>query len=179
MNPWNVANGVLFQTAWFACVLGGAAGTSLWGALVLALMLGQTLVGDAWRRDFSLALVTATVGFALDTLWIHLGVLDYGSAVAPVWIVMLWVAVGLSVHRCLSFFKSRPWLGGAFAGLGAPFSFLAGERFGAVVIDQPLELAAVSLTWLLLFAALFNFAGEGGKPRSGSDASRSDYERAH
>lgn len=179
MNPWNVANGVLFQVAWFACVLGGAAGTSLWGALVLTLMLGQSLAGDAWRRDLRLALGTAVVGFALDTLWIHLGVLDYGSAVAPVWIVMLWVAVGLSVHRCLSFFKSRPWLGGLFAGLGAPFSFLAGERFGAVVIDEPFELAIISLTWLLLFAALFSFADENGERRSGNDDSRSDYERAH
>jgi len=183
MNRWNVVNGVLFQVAWFACVLGGAAGSNLWGALILVLMLTQAVLGAGWRRDLTLATITAVVGFLLDTLWIRFGVLDYGSALAPPWIVMLWVAVGLSVHHCLSYFKSRPWLGGTLAGLGAPFSYLAGERFGAVVIDDPYRLMAVAVSWLLLFAVLFIVTGDGsrgaGERRPRNIDSRNDYERAH
>jgi hypothetical protein len=175
MNRWNVFNGVLFQVAWFACVLGGAAGTNLWGVAVLLLMLGQSLAGPAPGRDLKLVAALAPLGFLLDTAWIQFGVLDYGAALAPPWIVLLWVGVGLAVHHCLSWFKERPWLGGLLAGAGAPFSYLAGERFGAVTIDDPLRLTAVALVWLVLFAAVFTLAA-GGRPASGS---RNDYERAH
>ncbi len=176
MNRWNLVNGVLFQAAWFACVLGGAAGTNLWGVAVLLLMLGQSLAGAAPARDMKLVAALVPLGFLLDSAWIRFGVLDYGAALAPVWIVLLWAGVGLAVHHCLSWFKERPWLGGLLAGAGAPFSYLAGERFGAVTIDDPIRLAAVSLVWLVLFAALFTVAAGGGPS---SSSRRNDYERAH
>lgn len=177
MNRWNVVNGVLFQVAWFACVLGGAGDTLLWGVPVLLAMLGQSMVGTSAGRDLLFASVAAVIGFLVDTLWIRTGVLDYnGAAVAPVWIVLLWAAVGLSLNHCLSYFKTRPWLGGALAGGGAPFSYLAGERFGAVTIDDPLQLLAVAPVWLILFTVAFTLARE-----SDSQGQRpgSDYERAH
>ena len=71
----------------------------------------------------------ASIGFCLDTLWIRVGVLDYaGASVAPVWIVLLWVGVGLSVNHSLAPFGARPWVGGLLAGLTAPVSYLGGER---------------------------------------------------
>ncbi len=81
-----------------------------------------------------------------------------GAAVAPVWIVLLWVAVGLTLNHCLSMFKERPWLGGLLAGLGAPLSYLGGERLGAVSIDEHWQLLWISPVWLLLFALAFTLA---------------------
>lgn len=177
MNRWNVVNAVLFQIAWFACVIGGAAGTSLWGALALAALLTQSLLGSHTARDLSLAGAAVVLGFFLETGWIRTGVLDYqGAELAPPWIVLLWAAVGLSVNHSLSMFKARPWLGGLLAGAGAPFSYLGGERLGAITVDEPVQLLAISAVWLLLFTLTFVVAREA--ERLGADAGRG-YERAH
>lgn len=159
MNRWNVVNAVLFQVAWFACVLGGAQGNALWGLAAVSLLLTHSVLLGNIQRDLLLAGGAASVGFVVDTVWIRSGVLNYaGAAVAPVWIVLLWVAVGLTLNHCLSMFKSRPWLGGLLAGLGAPLSYLGGERLGAVSIDEPLQLLWIAPVWLLLFAAAFTLA---------------------
>ena len=159
MSVWNAGNALLFQGAWFACVLGGARDTSLWGALVLALLAGSVLLREHAGRDLTLAACAAAAGFLLDTLWIHAGVLDYhGARLAPPWIVMLWVGVALTVNHSLSLFHARPLLGGALAGAAAPLSYLAGERLGAVVVPEPWMLGFVSASWALLFAPTFAFA---------------------
>lgn len=177
MNRWNVGNGVVFQIAWFACVLGGAAGTSLWGAATLAALLAMSLYGSSTGRDLILTLAVVAVGFLLETIWIRTGVLNYqGATLAPVWIVMLWAAVGLTVNHCLSMFKARPWLGGVLAGVGAPFSYLGGERLGAVTIADPWQLLAISAVWLVLFTAMFAAAREADRVADGPGGG---YERAH
>ncbi|GIS18608.1 MAG: hypothetical protein CM15mP120_05240 [Pseudomonadota bacterium] len=58
------------------------------------------------------------LGLILDSAWIHLGILDFGAdslnvrtTIAPLWIVMLWVAVGLSLFEALGFFVKRPLVG--------------------------------------------------------------------
>lgn len=156
MNGLNLLNAVLFQGAWFACVLGGAVGSSVWGAAAVLVLGAFTALRDHWRTDLALALIAAAVGFGLDTLWIRAGVLDYGGvAFAPAWIVLLWLGVGLTLNHSLSLFASRPWLGGLLAGLGAPLSYLGGERLGAVVVVDPWLLPLISLTWFLVFTAAF------------------------
>lgn len=176
MNRGNVVNAVLFQAAWFACVIGGAQGTNVWGALAVGGLLIYALLGSVRGRDLALGCAGASVGFIVDTVWIRTGVLDYaGAAIAPVWIVMLWVGVGLTVNHSLSLFKARPWLGGLFAGATAPLSYLAGERFGAVIIPDPWQLAFISLVWALLFTAVFTLARDA---ESAHLRPRSDYERA-
>lgn len=177
MSPWNVANAGVFQLAWFACVLGGANDSSLWGAVALAGLVAFAMAGPHTARDLLAASVLAAVGFILDTAWIRLGVLDYaGAAVAPPWIVMLWAGVGLMLNHCLSMFKARPWLGGALAGAGAPLSYMAGERFGAVAIPDPWQLGLVGLAWLVIFCLAFYLSRD---PSGAVRPTRNEYERAH
>ncbi|MEZ5558599.1 MAG: DUF2878 domain-containing protein [Pseudomonadales bacterium] len=175
MSRANLINAALFQTTWFACVLGGAAGSSLWGAAALLGLLTFSARSPHLRADLRLAAAAAVIGFALDTLWIHLGVLDYhGIAFAPAWIVLLWVAVGLTLNHSLSLFAGRPWLGGVLAGACAPLSYLGGERLGAVAVPDPWLLALVAAAWFFTFALAFALAGDGAIALR-----RQPYERAH
>ncbi|MFU8813721.1 MAG: DUF2878 domain-containing protein [Pseudomonadales bacterium] len=177
MSHGNLINGVLFQAAWFACVLGGAQGSNLWGAAAVASLIVFALLGRTRDHDLVLGCVAACIGFVIDTVWIRTGILDYaGAGIAPLWIVMLWVGVGLSINHSLSMFKARPWLGGLLAGASAPLSYLAGERFGAVTIADPWHLALVSLVWAPLFAAVFALSRVESQPNL---RRRSDFERAH
>jgi hypothetical protein len=159
----NLLNAALFQVAWFACVLGGAQNTSLWGAAALVALFAAAQLRGMRGSDLKLAVLAAAVGFLVDTLWIRTGILDYaGAALAPPWIVMLWAGVGLTINHSLSMFQARPWLGGLLAGATAPVSYLAGERFGAVSIADPWLLPVVSMVWMLLFVLAFAFLGERG-----------------
>jgi hypothetical protein len=155
----NLANALLFQLTWFACVLGGAAGEPLWAAPWLALLAVQAFRGRSLRCDAVLVVLGVACGLVMDTAWIMLGVLDYaGAAIAPVWIVMLWAGVALTVNRSLSLFHRAPWLGGLLAGLCAPLSYVAGEKLGAVQISHGEGLIAIAVVWFFVFAGAFTFA---------------------
>ena len=84
MTPFNLSNAVLFQITWFACVIGGAADQALWGMVCAGIMLGLAQRTPYLRSDMALLGICLIAGFALDTLWIQSGVLDYpDAAVAP------------------------------------------------------------------------------------------------
>jgi len=179
MNPKTLLNAALFQVAWFACVLGGARDSSVWGLVSVSALLVFALAAPTRRSDLAMGVAAAAVGFLVDTLWIRTGILDYqGATVAPWWIVLLWVGVGLTINHSLALFKARPWLGGVLAGASAPLSYLAGERLGAVTIADPWLLPVVSLVWAALFVVAFTVAAEAGRPAA-TLAARRDYERAH
>lgn len=148
----NVVQAVLFQANWFACVLGGA----LWGAAGICLLAWFSARVGRLSVDLCAAGVAALVGLCLDTLWIHLGVLDFaGAPVAPLWIVFLWMGVGMSLNHSLSFFKAHPLLGGLLGAMSAPLCYLAGERLGAVVVADAALLGLVAAVWFGVFWAAF------------------------
>ncbi len=151
MNAHAIINAVLFQATWFAAVLGGT-----FGALIACAVLAAHVLARSGWRDLALGAVVGVVGLGLDTLWIYSGILDYhGAAVAPPWIVVLWVAVGLSLNHSLSMFIGRPWAGSALVVVACPLSYMGGAALGAVIIPAPLPLVAVALGWALVFGTLF------------------------
>ena len=160
-------NALLFQTAWFACVIGGAAGAPLWGfACVLALVAFSWHVGML-HRDLRLMVVLGLAGFAVDTTWITLGILDYGEwSLAPSWIVALWLGFALTVNHSMGWLKQKPLLAAALAAIFAPVTYLAGTRLGAVEIADPLGLALISGTWAIMFLLLFSSAAGTREPES-------------
>ena len=160
---YKVANAVMMKGAWLCCVIGGAA----YGSAALILMFAMSI----WRREFfqdlPFVLLLGGIGLCLDTLWMYTGILDYGQAVislpmgitlAPSWIVMLWLAVGLSIRHSLYFLVNRPLLGALLVGCGSPLSYLTGERFGAVVIPSVEGMAILAAVWFALFYIVFTRA---------------------
>lgn len=155
-----VVNAGLFQANWFACVAWGATGAPAFALVTLSSLLLFSARGGALRVDLVLALLLAVVGLALDSLWIRLGILDFhGVGLAPVWIVMMWMGVALTVNHSLSLFLERPWLGALLAAGSAPLCYLGGQRLGGVIVASELGLALVALAWLLIFAVVFTQTG--------------------
>jgi hypothetical protein len=158
----SVINFLLIKVAWVACVLGG----TLPGALVIALLCGLCFYQGRWQRERSFVVGLALLGLTLDSIWIHLGILDFGSgtlhlgnlALAPLWIILLWVAVGLSLFEALSFFVRRPILGAVIVGAAAPLSYSTGAQFGAVVIPSTAMLMVIALVWVVVFGIVFELA---------------------
>jgi hypothetical protein len=162
-----LTNAALFQVTWFACVMGGAAGEPLWGFAGVLALLGYSWYAGLIERDLRLLLALGLTGFAIDTVWITLGILDFGDEVlAPSWIVALWLGFGLTVNHSMGWLRQKPLLAGGLAALSAPVTYLAGARLDAVEIANPVGLALISGTWAILFLLLFSAAGEQAETES-------------
>lgn len=154
-------NALFLKVAWVACVVGG----NSYGLAVVFAMLCLNIYQRNIAADWPYAVVLGLFGLVLDSAWMHFGVLDYASSaslsiagitLAPLWIVLLWVAVGLSLNHGLIFFVGRPLIGGLLVGASAPFSYMAGERFGAVVIPSYENLVVLGLVWFVVYYVLFS-----------------------
>lgn len=156
----NVLNAVLFQLLWCCSVLGAGVYGYPWLALLGAIpLLLSVLRLPGWRADLRLAAWLVPLGWALDSLWAVTGVLVFhGSAVAPLWIAVLWFGVALSVNHSLAMLRDRPRISAIGVGVFAPFSYFGGSKLGAVTIPALPPLLMVGVAWALVFALLFALA---------------------
>jgi hypothetical protein len=137
-NIW--INMLWMQVLWFGAVIGAAEG-QLWLAPLL-------LTGFAFwefqpvRRvygDFQLMLVAVLIGLILDTSWVKLGWLEFAAGEtfphrAPLWILLLWAGLALTLNHSLAWLQSRLVLAALLGGVSSPLSYLGASRLGAVKI---------------------------------------------
>jgi len=163
----------LFQLAWPACVIGAAHNIFWTGVVVVgALMIWQLNRTNRHPLDLRMLLVCLGLGFVLDSAWIQLGLLEFAmpwpsSQFAPAWIMLLWISVALVINHSMAAFKHRLWILAVAGGIGSPFSYFAGSRFGAVEWLAPAwqVILATGLSWAIVLPLLFWMAREDkGKP---------------
>ena len=159
----NIVNALLFQATWFACVIGGAH-SILWPALLScgALMFWQLSPKRRHPSDVLLVIVAIVLGSVIDSLWIQGGFLSYQHQwplknTAPAWIIILWAAFALTINHSLNWLKLNPLLP-ALAGLiGAPLSYVAGEKLGAIKYqsDGLFVCSSIGIVWALVVSLMF------------------------
>ncbi len=164
-------NLALYEAGWFACVLGAAWGQGGAGAaLAGGLLLIHLALADDRRSEVKVVALCGAVGFILDSAQSLTGRLSFtgpllfpsgSGAVAPLWVVMLWLQLGTTLRYSLRWLRGRYLLAAAFGAGGGPVAFLAGERLGAATWGEPRWLTALSLAvvWGLATPALV-FAAE-------------------
>jgi hypothetical protein len=92
-----LANYALYQTGWFACVLGAAWNRPWAGFLIAAILVGVYLALSCdQRREVRLLLLTSVVGLAVEIVQIASGTYRFTSrtivdALPPPWLVIMWV----------------------------------------------------------------------------------------
>lgn len=163
MNPShrNLLNFVVFQVAWFACVLGGARGLELAGTLSVAAAVALH-VALARRPAVAVTLVAvvATIGLLWDSLVVTLGLMSYPSGspapgLAPVWIVAMWALFATTLNLSLGWLQGRPVLAALLGAVGGPLAYFAGHRLGGIDLPDPaLALLVQGLGWALLMPLL-------------------------
>ena len=183
-NFW--INQGFFQAAWPACVIGAAYGQLWIGLLVVGSMAAWQL--QASRRDpldLKLLAICLVLGFVLDTLFVQAGLLAYATpwpwaGFAPLWIMLLWVAMALVINHSMKAFKNRLVLIGAFGAIGSPMSYFAGSRFGAVEWIAPSwqVILAVGLSWGMLLPALFLYARRSARSEHSTNSANSGFKGA-
>lgn len=150
-------NVVLSQAGWFACVLGAAHGKP-WLGLAVAAPIVAWHVGRARepRREAALVACIALLGALFETLLLQSGWVRFETGVlidgvAPYWMIALWALFATTFNVSLRSLRDRPGLAALLALVGAPASYYAGARLGALeFVVAGAALAAIGIGWALL-----------------------------
>ena len=156
----SAANFLGFQLIWWLMVL--FQNQYVWVALIL-FVCHFFMVKHPWIEGGTL-LGVACAGIALDSLLTISGMFAFpqqsimsGLIPIPIWLVALWISFAATLRHSLSYLARRPMIASILGGVGGPLSYLAGERFGAVVFgySSGLTLILLAFLWALLMPLAF------------------------
>lgn len=158
-------NFILFQVAWFACVLGGAHQIPWAGPAVVAVVAAYDVSrAPDPKVELSLLAIAAGIGLMFDSALAATGWLSYPSGqwhplLAPYWMVALWVAFATTLNVSMNWLKGRRLLAFVFGAVGGPLAYLAGSKLGGVTFHDPvMALTALALGWAIITPVLVQTA---------------------
>lgn len=151
-----VANIVVFQAGWFACVLGAAHGLPWIGAIAAATIVAWHALRAAHPgRELALVGVAAALGALFEAVLLQSGFVHFPQGglvegLAPLWMVALWALFVTTLNVSLRWLRAHPALGAALGGIGGPVAYYAGARLGAIELVAAASLAAIAIGWALI-----------------------------
>ena len=168
MNFWLGLMG--YQAVWFAAVTGASRGSAWPGVLgMLVYALAQLALARRYRSDLTLIAAGLVCGFLVDGALIRCGLATYAAgwpklALAPAWILALWMTFALSLNQSLRYLQTRLGLAALLGLVGGPLAYLGASR-GWQVVNFPdpawRGLLALSAGWALATPALAWLAQRG------------------
>ena len=161
----DLINYALYQTGWFACVLGAASHRPWTGFFIAIALVGVHLVLSVERSvELQLIGLATAVGAVVEIAQIAAGTYRFTSgtvidALPPPWLLAMWAQLATTFRFSLRSVVTRPVPALLFGAAGGPIAFLAGERLGAVTLLPPLadSLLRLSVGWaiaLVVFSAV-------------------------
>ncbi|MDF3201383.1 DUF2878 domain-containing protein [Pseudomonas sp. 1912-s] len=150
-----LANAVLFQCGWFACVLGG---DSLWLLVGVAVLAVHLLWISSWSEEGQVILAVTLLGTVIDTALRAFGVFHFSlpGPWAPVWLILLWALLATTLRHCLAW-SAQPWWRASLLGaVGGPLSYYAGSQLAGVSFGYGTvaTLLGLALIWGMIFPLL-------------------------
>lgn len=150
-----IINLVVFNIAWFACILGSAWGVPWLGVVVVLL----SLIGHLYYASFDRGLATLFavafgLGWALDWLVVAVGALGFPEhalllAPVPIWMPCMWASLATALNLSLGWMRGRWMVAILFGLLGGPGAYYTGMKLGAVLLGDELvrSLLIVGIEW--------------------------------
>ena len=158
-------NLTMFKAGWLAAVFAAAASLPILGTAAIGIAVAVHLWrSDAPRDELLLLALAAALGFAWESLLVYTGIVQYGAsgalaAIAPYWIVALWVLFATTLNVGMRWLRKNLLVASVFGALGGPLSFLAGEKAGAVSFsDTSTALVVIGLGWAVMLPLLVRYA---------------------
>jgi len=155
----SLANAVLFQCGWFACVLGG---DSRWLLIGIAALCAHLLWISSWAREGQVILAVTVLGTLVDTALRGLGVFEFNTPgpLIPLWLILLWALLATTLRHCLAWSAQPWWLASLLGAVGGPLSYYAGSQLAGVSFGYGTlpTLIGLALLWAMLFPLLHRIA---------------------
>jgi hypothetical protein len=146
-------NLVVFQAAWFACVLGSKSSYHmLYPVLGFCAVLGLVIFSKRFGSAFPFLLSSVALGMVGDSLLVRLELLAFYAnptvGGAPLWMIILWANFGLMLRPLFPWFLEnniRCLLGFSIGGVAA---YYAGWRMDALAFTSGWNTAlAILIEW--------------------------------
>lgn len=157
--PKLIANALLFQLGWFACILGGDGPWLLVAGLALAVHL---LWVSNWAAEGKLLISVFLAGSALDSFLLNLGVYDFGTPrqLIPLWLALLWPLLATTLNHCLAWTAQPWWRASLLGAVCAPLSYYGGAQLAGVGLPLGTgpTLALLAVIWAVVMPVLHGFA---------------------
>lgn len=154
-----VANAVLFQIGWFACVLGG---TGPWLLIPAAVLSIHFLWISSWAAEGKLVVTVMLVGAAIDSFLLQVGVFDFpeNTKLVPLWLAALWAMLATTLNHCLAWSARPVWLASLLGAVAGPLSYFAGAALAEVrlPLEQHVTFLVLAIVWAIVFPLLHGFA---------------------
>lgn len=137
-------------------------------AVALILLIGHLMSTKDQRCESVTLLGIGLIGTLTDSLLTAFGLFIFPADSAltivpiPLWLIVLWFGFAATLRHSMKYLSDKRWVAAIFGGIGGPVSYLAGERFDAVVfgLSTPVVLLVLGIIWALLLPLAFMFISE-------------------
>ncbi len=151
-----IINFILFQLAWFSCVIGAAKGIPWLGVLISIYVLGlHVYQAKQAKQELLLALSVLLIGAISDQAMLSFRLIDYlnngwSNALVPVWILALWLGFSTILNVSLRWMKGRYLIAVIFGAVGGPLAYFSAEKIGAVILHGQNSYIALAILWAVI-----------------------------
>mgnify|MGYP001351779366 CR=1 FL=1 len=163
---FKIINFVLFQAAWFVCVL-GASYNQTYLALPLSIIILLIHFSLIKKRmlDLKLIIIAGLIGLLFDGVLLNFDLIIYNDPglpypYTPIWIVMLWMIFAMTLNHSLAWLSQKYYLAILFGAIGGPLAYIAGEKLGAITLLSTNSIITLSIGWALITPILLVIANE-------------------
>lgn len=151
-----ITNFILFQVAWFACVLGAANNLPWLGVTVTLVVLAWHFFHSSHpKSELLLILAALCIGALFDQFMLAMSWVDYqahgwNTSLVPVWILALWMAFASTLNLSLAWMQGRYLIAILFGGSGGPLAYFGAENLGAVTLTSTSSFIALGVGWAII-----------------------------
>lgn len=153
-----IANAAAYQLSWLLAVLGGNMGA----CFAVGLLLLQLAFSSVRMADVRMMLLLLFIGLVVDGTLHQIGFISFKETGFPIpfWLIVIWLALAITPHHCLSWLKKRTFLSAIFGALGGPIAYWAGVRLGAATFNWslPVSIVMLAVLWAALWPSVMYFS---------------------
>lgn len=159
-----IINFILFQIAWFACVLGAANAMPWLGVAVTAFSLIWHLYqAKQAKPEALLMLIALIIGASFDQVMLSSNLIEYAhhgwnASIVPVWILALWLGFVTALNVSLRWMHGRKLVAILFGAIGGPLAYWSASKFGAVSLLSMNSYIALSIGWAVITLVLLRLS---------------------
>lgn len=163
---FKIINFVLFQAAWFVCVLGASYNhTYLAFTLSLIILLLHFAIIKNRMLELKLIIIAGLIGLLFDGALLNFDLIIYNDPglpypFTPIWIVMLWMIFAMTLNHSLAWLSQKIYISILFGAMGGPLAYIAGEKLGAITLLSTNSIITLSIGWALITPILLTIANK-------------------
>ena len=156
-------NILLFQIAWFGCVLGAGKGNFWLGSVAVVVIVTVHLkVNNNVRGELLIIGAATFVGFIMDTVMSSFGVYTparqfVSSPWSPLWLISMWPNFATLLNVSLRWMHGRYFLSTVLGAIGGALAYYSGMQLGALSFNTPVlkNVIIVGFAWGVVTPTLF------------------------